>query len=140
MFHSLDGVDWELLHQQKLVLLTVVDGMDRDSPTAEALWGLVYLLNALQDDAVAAGRWAFPGEPANAVITEPPSSWSGRVGWLAEQDQEQAAQPPSTIAFQNFRLKRAAGHREGDAGRATRPELGHRCRCTVVWWELLAGE
>ena len=74
MFHSLDRVDWELLHQQKLVLLTVVDGMDRDSPTAEALWGLVHLLDALQDDAAAAGCWAFPGEPADATVTEPPLS------------------------------------------------------------------
>ena len=62
MFNSLDRVDWELLHQQKLVLLTVLNGMDQDSPTAEALWGIVHLLDALQDDAAAAGRWTFPGE------------------------------------------------------------------------------
>lgn len=62
MFNSLNNVDWDLLHQQKLVLLRVLDGMDRDSPTAEALWGLVHLLDALQDDAAEAGRWTFPSE------------------------------------------------------------------------------
>ena len=64
MFKSLDQVDWDLLHQQKLVLLGVLDGLERNSPTAVALRGLVHLLDALQDDAVAAGRWAFPGEAA----------------------------------------------------------------------------
>jgi hypothetical protein len=72
MFHSLDGVDWELLHKQKLVLLTVLDSMDRDTPVAEALWGLAHLLDALQDDAAEAGRWAFPEEPVAAAATEPP--------------------------------------------------------------------
>ncbi len=67
MFNSLDRVDWELLHGQKLVLLNVLDTMDRDSPVAEALWGLVHLLDALQDDAAAAGRWTFPGEDQGAT-------------------------------------------------------------------------
>ncbi len=47
MFNSLDRVDWDLLHQQKLVLLRVLDGMGRDTPTADALWGIVHLLDAL---------------------------------------------------------------------------------------------
>ena len=62
MFNSLDRVDWELLHRQKLVLLNVLDSMDRNSSVAEALRGLVHLLDALQDDAAAGGRWTFPGE------------------------------------------------------------------------------
>jgi hypothetical protein len=62
MFESLDQVDWELLHRQKLVLLNLLDNMDRNSSVAEALWGLVHLLDALQDDAAADGRWTFPGE------------------------------------------------------------------------------
>ena len=62
MFESLDQVDWELLHRQKLVLLNVLDNMDRNSSVAEALWGLVHLVDALQDDAAADGRWTFPGE------------------------------------------------------------------------------
>ena len=66
MFNSLDRVDWELLHQQKLVLLNVLDNMDRHSSVAEALWGLVHLLDALQDDAAADGRWTFPGEDKGA--------------------------------------------------------------------------
>jgi hypothetical protein len=72
VFTSLNRVDWELLHRQKLVLLDVLNGLDRDSPTAEALWGLVHLLDALQDDAVEAGRWTFPDESADAAATEPP--------------------------------------------------------------------
>ena len=72
MFKSLDQVDWDLLHQQKLALLGVLDGLARDAPTANALRGLVHLLDALQDDAAAAGRWAFPGESAGLSAAEPP--------------------------------------------------------------------
>lgn len=71
MFNSLDRVDWELLHQQKLALLRVLDGMSRDTTVAEALWGIVHLLDALQDDAAEAGRWVFPSESADAIAAEP---------------------------------------------------------------------
>jgi hypothetical protein len=67
MSNSLERIDWELLHRQKLVLLRVLDTMDRNSSVAEALWGLVHLLDALQDDAAAAGRWTFPGEGEGAT-------------------------------------------------------------------------
>ena len=56
---------------RNLALLGVLDGMDRDTPTAEALWGIVHLLDALQDDAAEAGRWVFPGESADATAAEP---------------------------------------------------------------------
>lgn len=74
MFHSLERVDWELLHQQKLVLLTVLDATVRESPEAGALWGIVHLLDALQDDAVAASRWAFPDESDDTPAGEPSRS------------------------------------------------------------------
>lgn len=74
MFHSLERVDWELLHQQKLALLEVLEGLDRNSSTAKALWGIVHLLDALQDDAASAGHWAFPDEPVNPSNIEPPPS------------------------------------------------------------------
>ncbi len=74
MFDSLERVDWELLHQQKLALLAVLEGLDRNSSTAKALWGIVHLLDALQDDAAAAGRGAFPDEPVNPSPIEPPPS------------------------------------------------------------------
>ena len=60
MFNSLDRIDWELLHRQKLALLEVVNELARDSPVATALRGIVHLLDALQDDAAADGRWTFP--------------------------------------------------------------------------------
>lgn len=61
MFGSLNRVDWDLLHKQKAVLVEQLSG-DRFEPSAaEALWGIVHLLDALQDDA-AAGRWVFPGD------------------------------------------------------------------------------
>jgi hypothetical protein len=72
MFSSLNNVDWNLLHQQKLVLLRVLDGMDRDTPVAEALWGIMHLLDALQDDAATAGRWVFPDEPASPSAAQTP--------------------------------------------------------------------
>jgi len=62
MFESLYRIDWDLLHRQKRVLVDRAS-KDRLKPSvAEALWGIVHLLDALQDDAVAAGRWTFPGE------------------------------------------------------------------------------
>jgi hypothetical protein len=72
MFDSLDRVDWALLHQQKLVLLNVLAGLGRNSSTGQALRGIVHLLDALQDDAAAAGRWVFPGEPVRPAATQPP--------------------------------------------------------------------
>jgi len=62
MFHSLDGVDWELLHRQKLVLLRQINDGRLKPSDQEALWGIVHLLDALQDDAITAGYWAFPDE------------------------------------------------------------------------------
>lgn len=60
MFESLDNVDWGLLHRQKRTIVTWLGGQDRNPPLSESAWGIVHLLDALQDDAVAAGRWAFP--------------------------------------------------------------------------------
>lgn len=74
MFNALDRVDWELLHQQKLALLGVLDGMGRDTATAEALWGIVHLLDALQDDAAEAGRWTFPAESPVVAAAESPTA------------------------------------------------------------------
>ena len=54
MFESLNRIDWDLLHRQKRVLVEEAS-KDRLKPSvAEALWGIVHLLDALQDDAVAA--------------------------------------------------------------------------------------
>ena len=62
MFSSINRIDWDLLHRQKRVLVQEAV-KDRLKPSvAEALWGIIHLLDALQDDAVAAGRWTFPGE------------------------------------------------------------------------------
>lgn len=62
MFESLNNVDWDLLHQQKLMLLTMRSCQHDGSPEFEALSGIIHLLDALQDDAVANGRWSFPNE------------------------------------------------------------------------------
>ena len=62
MFESLNRVDWDLLYKQKVALL-VMRNRQRDGSTEfEALSGIIHLLDALQDDAVADGRWAFPNE------------------------------------------------------------------------------
>ena len=60
MFDSLNGVDWDLLHRQKLVLVEWLSGQTPKPSQVEVLWGIVHLLDALQDDAVAVGRWQFP--------------------------------------------------------------------------------
>jgi hypothetical protein len=64
MFDSLNGVDWGLLHQQKLVLVEWLSGKPPQPSQLETLWGIVHLLDALQDDAAAAGRWRFPEDCA----------------------------------------------------------------------------
>ena len=73
MFESLNDVDWNLLHRQKLTLLKLRQHWSGGSAEAEALSGVIHLLDALQDDAVVIGRWAFPGEPDNSPTSEPPA-------------------------------------------------------------------
>lgn len=62
MFDSMNRIDWNLLHRQKRVLLKWLDDKRLRPSEVEALCGIVHLLDALQDDAVTAGRWMFPGE------------------------------------------------------------------------------
>jgi len=62
MFESLNRVDWNLLHRQKRILIEHLSSGRIKPSDAEALSGIVNLLDALQDDAAAAGRWTFPGE------------------------------------------------------------------------------
>jgi len=65
MFEKLN-IDWDLLHRQKLALVglqlrsTGQGGVKLTRSEREAIEGMVNLLDALQDDAVAAGLWAFP--------------------------------------------------------------------------------
>ena len=74
MFGSLNRVDWGLLHRQKLTLLKLRQRQPEGSAEAVALSGVIHFLDALQDDAAAIGRWAFPGEPDNSPAAEPPAS------------------------------------------------------------------
>ena len=60
MFTCLDRVDWNLLHRQKRVALRCLETGSIQPNDADALWGIVHLLDALQDDAAAAGVWSFP--------------------------------------------------------------------------------
>jgi hypothetical protein len=62
MFDSLNNVDWNLLHQQKLTLLEMLKRQRDGSSEAEVLSGIINLLDTLQDEAADAGIWAFPGE------------------------------------------------------------------------------
>lgn len=74
MFKSLNAVDWELLHRQKLALLKLRQRQPEGSAESDALSGIIHLLDALQDDAVAIGRWTFPGESDNSPAVEPLTS------------------------------------------------------------------
>jgi len=62
MFNSLNRVDWNLLHQQKQTLVTMRATLPDRSREFEALSGIIHLLDALQDDAIADGRWTSPNE------------------------------------------------------------------------------
>ena len=74
MCESLNGVDWDLLHRQKLILLKLRQRQPEGSAESDALSGVIHLLDALQDDAATIGRWTFPGEPDNSPAVEPPVS------------------------------------------------------------------
>jgi nitrous oxide reductase len=67
MFKSLAKVDWGLLHEQKQILVTMRARLPEESSEYEALSGIIHLLDALQDDAVADGRWTFPNEDATSA-------------------------------------------------------------------------
>jgi len=60
MSKALMNVDWDLLHEQKLVLLEMLNSIPRDSTAGQALAGIIHLLDALQDEAAEEGRWQFP--------------------------------------------------------------------------------
>jgi hypothetical protein len=62
MFDTLNHIDWDLLHEQKLSLLRLLEREPYDSSEAEALSGIINLLDTLQDEAADAGIWSFPGE------------------------------------------------------------------------------
>jgi len=62
MFESLNRIDWDLLHEQKLVLLAMREPYQDGSTERDALSGIVHLLDALQDEAVEKGVWAFSDE------------------------------------------------------------------------------
>jgi hypothetical protein len=62
MFDTLNHIDWDLLHEQKLSLLRLLEREPYDSSEAEALSGIINLLDTLQDEAADAGIWEFPGE------------------------------------------------------------------------------
>ena len=74
MFESLNGVDWDLLHRRKLTLLKLRQREPEGSDEVVALSGVIHLLDALQDDAAASGRWTFPNERDNSPAAEPPAS------------------------------------------------------------------
>ena len=75
MFNTLNQVDWNLLHQQKLTLLEMLNRRRSNSPEAEALSGIINLLDTLQDEAADAGIWAFPGDSETEEVpaAQPPS-------------------------------------------------------------------
>jgi hypothetical protein len=64
---SLQNVDWDLLHQQKmaLILLSYLENVPLPVLTDEQkenLDGIVNFIDAIQDDIVELGLWKFPAE------------------------------------------------------------------------------
>ena len=70
MFNTLNQVDWDLLHQQKLALLRLLEREPYDSPDAEMLSGIINLLDTLQDEVADAGIWAFPGDSETEEVPD----------------------------------------------------------------------
>jgi len=63
MSEAIKGIDWNLLHEQKLVLLSMRERHQDGSTERDALSGIIHLVDALQDESIAEGQWAFPDEP-----------------------------------------------------------------------------
>lgn len=68
MSKALENVDWDLLHEQKLTLLELRAKLLQESPAAQALSGIIHLLDALQDEAAEQGQWQFPGERSESEV------------------------------------------------------------------------
>ncbi len=62
MSKAVNGIDWDLLNQQKLALLKMLGYKDDGTSQSKSLWGIIHLLDALQDEAVENGLWAYPDE------------------------------------------------------------------------------
>lgn len=55
---KVEGMDWDLLHEQKYRLIQLLNQVKADR--YDPLWGLVFLIDDLQDRAAKQGLWAFP--------------------------------------------------------------------------------
>ena len=66
MSKALQHVDWDLLHQQKQILVSIRAKVPGQSHEFEALSGIIHLLDAIQDEAVDEGRWTFPDSQVEA--------------------------------------------------------------------------
>ena len=70
MFDACNRVDWNLLYWQKdAVLDWLITNPHAETEFVESLWGVVHLVEALQDDAVAAGRWQVPDDHVPSADT-----------------------------------------------------------------------
>lgn len=117
MFESLEGVDWGLLHRQKLSLLVLRERQPQESAEANALSGVIHLLDALQDDAVTLGRWSFPDEEPREGKTQATAEnlWSAiaaRIIYEAYPDNDllpiEPPKPEETIGAFARRAEQAA--------------------------------
>lgn len=78
---SIHNIDWDLLHQQKQMLVKVV----WNTPNNE-LWGVVHLIDTLQDIACEVGLWKFPEKEDDPIFPKwklkgPESVSTGALLW-----------------------------------------------------------
>jgi hypothetical protein len=60
---TIQDIDWDLLHQQKQSLLTVIDISSKiETDFFNNVSGLVSLIDTMQDRAAEKGLWKFPEE------------------------------------------------------------------------------
>jgi hypothetical protein len=57
---QVDGIDWDLLNQQKKTLLNVID--PQKGMNLNAISGIISMIDAMQDKAEEKGLWKFPEE------------------------------------------------------------------------------
>jgi hypothetical protein len=84
------AINWDDLHEQKQELLKRIWD-DKD----DALWGIVHMIDAMQDIAADAGAWEFPAtcDVCGALAEAEAVEWCGNCGCCVEHCQKDEGCP-----------------------------------------------
>jgi integrase len=100
MCKSLNNVDWDLLHQQKLTLLEMLNRRRNDTPEAEALSGIINLLETVEDDEALHLTWADVDFDRDTIQVSPKTEGMTTFAWTPKDfETRQVPVPGETTAL-----------------------------------------